>query len=47
MCVDTNLRGVNLHLVERIDRNENVTHVRVDLIPAIATLELLRHLVLE
>lgn len=47
MCVNTNLRGVNLHLVERIDRDENVTHVCVNLIPAVATLELLRHLVLE
>lgn len=38
MSVKTNLRGVNLHIVERIDRDENVTHVRVNLIPAVATL---------
>lgn len=44
---DTDLGGVDLHGVERVDRDEDVAHVRVDLVPAVATLELLRHLVLE
>lgn len=47
MCTTTDLRGVDLHGVERVDRDENVAHIRVDLVPAVATLELLRHLVLE
>lgn len=46
-CVNADLRGVNLHLVERIDGDEDVAHVGVNLIPAVATLELLRHLGLE
>lgn len=33
--------------MERIDRDEDVAHVGVNLVPAVATLELLRHLVLE
>lgn len=44
---NTDLGGVDLHGVERVDGDEDVAHVRVDLVPAVATLELLRHLVLE
>lgn len=46
-CVKADLGGVDLHLVERIDGDEDVANVGVDLVPAVATLELLRHLVLE
>lgn len=45
--VNADLRRVNLHLVEGIDCDEDVAHIRVNLIPPVATLELLRHLVLE
>lgn len=46
-CANTDLGGVDLHGVEGVDGDEDVAHVRVDLVPAVATLELLRHLVLE
>lgn len=37
----TNLRSVDVHFVERVDGDEDVAHVGVDLIPAVALLELL------
>lgn len=45
MCTD--LRGVYLHLMERIDCDEDVSHIRVDLISSIAALELLCDRVLK
>lgn len=45
-CINTDQRGVDLHLVERVDRDEDVAHVGVDLVSSVAALELLRHLVL-
>lgn len=44
---ETHLRSVYLHLVERIDGDEDVSHARVDLISPIATLELLGDRVLK
>lgn len=37
----TDLRSVNVHLMERIDCDENVSHIGVDLISVISTLKLL------
>lgn len=37
----TDLRSVYLHLMEGIDGDEDVSHVRVNLIPPVATLKLL------
>lgn len=43
----TYLAGVYLHLMERIDCDEDVAHIRVNLISSIATLKLLCDRVLK
>lgn len=43
----TDLRSVYLHLMERVDGDEDVSHIRVNLIASVAALKLLRDRVLE
>lgn len=45
--VSTDLRSVYLHLMERVDGDEDVSHIRVNLITSVAALKLLRDRVLE
>lgn len=45
LCND--LGGVYVQLMEGVDGNEDVSHVRVDLISSVATLQLLSHRVLK
>lgn len=45
--LSSDLRCVNVQLMERVDGNEDVSNIRVDLISSVATLQLLGHRVLK